>query len=332
MFTGADVGAWAMSLLPAFGLLVAHYLWVVRAHVAFEEASIEGARKGALRAQAWREGRWGSQRKATKQHAPFALPARGAPALAFLWQGLIAVGPMGRPRNLLLMLAVLAVGVFALAASPFRHAAEALGAIALVLVLMLPMFGPMAAQRSLRDTLDRIDIFKAMPVPGWQVALGQLLTPVVQVTAIQWLLLAVVGMASLATGKAPDIALAGTGLFALVLLTPPLTMLVLCVPFAGLLWFPAWAAAISSRGGGFEVAGQRIAYGFMFMLTLGVAMLPAGVVGGGLWLLGYALDWPAAGMVLGAIAATAVVCLEVALALKVLGKRIEAFDLSVESR
>jgi hypothetical protein len=332
MFTGGDAGAWVASLLPASGLLVANYLWVVRSHVAFEEASIEGARKNALRVQALREGRWGAERKATKQHAPFVLAPRGLPAIAFLWQGLIAAGAAGRPRNALVLLAGLAAVVFGFALTPLRPGVAGIAGAMGAFAFMMPLWGPLVAQRSLRDTLDRLDIFKAMPVPGWQVAFGQLLSSVVLITAVQWLLLAVAGMGALASGKAPDFAFAWPLVIALVLLSPPLTMLVLCVPFAGVLWFPAWASAISSRGGGFEVAGQRIAYGFMFMLALAVALLPGTLLGGGLWLLGYALDCPGLGLVAGALAAAAILVVEVVLALKQLGRRIEAFDLSVESR
>jgi hypothetical protein len=330
LFAGGH--GWAASLLPAFGLLAANYLWVVRSHVAFEEASIDRARQSALKVQAFREGRWRSLRKGTAQVAPFALSARGAPALAFLWQGLIAAGGAGRPRNALWLLLALAALVFGFALTPFRPAVAAIGGVGATFAMFMPLFGPMTAQRALRDTLDRLDVYKATPVPGWQVALGQLLAPVTLIVAVQWLMLAVAAMAWLATGMAGKSALPWTVLFAMVLLTPPLSMLVLCVPFAGLLWFPAWAAAISSRGGGFEVAGQRIAYGFLFMLTLGVALLPAALAGGGLWGLGFLLESPRTGLVVGALAATAVVVGEVALALRLLGRRIEAFDLSVESR
>jgi len=196
---------------------------------------------------------------------------------------------------------------------------------------VVPLFGPMVAQRSLRDTLDRLDIFKAMPLPGWQVAFGQLLTPVLLITAVQWLLLFAWAMASLATG--PIVGWQSwAGIAALVLLSPPLAMLVLCLPFAGVLWFPAWAGAISARGGGFEAAGQRVLFGVMFMLGLGIVLLPASLVGGGAWLLGTLFDLPVAGLLLGAFAATAVILGETALALRLLGRRIDRFDLSLESR
>jgi hypothetical protein len=332
MFTGGSP-AWGWSLLPAFALLGLHYLWVVRAHVAFEEASIDRARRSAERVQAVREGRSPFRTgAATKQRAPFALAPRGFAPVAFLWSGLIAAGPSGRPRNALIVVAVLAAITFGLAQTPWRIAVEMSGGVAMTFAAFMPLMGPMVAQRSLRDTLDRLDILKAMPLPGWQVALGQLLAPVALITAVQWLLLLVAGMAIVATNHVPSGSLSWAGTFALVLLSPPLAMLILCVPFAGLLWFPAWAGAISARGGGFEVAGQRLVYGFMFMLVLFCALLPAGLVGGGIWLLGGMAGFPLAGMLLGSVAATAVVAAETKLVLRGLGHRIERIDLSSEAR
>ena len=56
------------------------------------------------------------------------------------------------------------------------------------------------------------------------------------------------------------------------------------------------------------------------------------MVGGGVWLLGVVFDFPLAGMLLGSVAAAAVVVAETRLVLRGLGHRIERFDLSVESR
>jgi ABC-2 type transport system permease protein len=170
-----------------------------------------------------------------------------------------------------------------------------------------------------------------MPLPGWQVAFGQLLTPVVFTVAAQWLFLLAWGMASLAVGQLPVDAKSWVGVFGLVLLTPPVAMLVLCLPFAGVLWFPAWAGAISARGGGFEVAGQRVVFGIVFMVGLFVALLPAALIGGGVRLVGGLLGHPVAGLLFGALAATAVVVAETRLGLRSLGHRIERFDLSQES-
>jgi hypothetical protein len=332
LFAGGGRGWWA-SLLPATALLVAHYLWVVRSHVAFEEASIEQAARRAAQVRAMREGRLSLRLgAASARPAPFALAPRGAAPVAFLWKGLIAAGPAARPRNAAIAAVALAALLFALAQSPWREVVGAVGTMLFAFALMLPVFGPMIAQRQLRETLDTLDIYKAAPVRGAHVAFGQLLTPVVLITAAQWWLLALWMVAGLALGIAPWAhgAYPALGVLCVVLLTPPLAMLMLSLPFAGVLWFPAWAPAFSARGGGFEVVGQRMLFGFVFMLVIGFALLPAGAVVAGAWLAGGAVGWPLAGLLAGILLATAIVAGEAALALRLLGRRIDRFDLSLE--
>jgi ABC-2 type transport system permease protein len=332
VFAGGGAAWWA-SLLPAFALLAAHYLWVVRSHVAFEEASIDFARRRAVRAQAMREGRSPFRTgEATARLAPFALAPRGAVPVAFLWKGLIAAGPAGRPRNAAILLAIVAAILFGLARTPWDGLVQLVGGLALGFGVAMPLMGPLVAQRSLRETLDTLDIYKAAPMRGAQVAFGQLLAPVVLIAGTQWVLLLVAMLAGLAEGHAPwDFSAEGVAVvFGVLLLTPPLSMLMLCLPFAGVLWLPAWASAFSARGGGFEVAGQRMIFGVVFMLAVALALLPAGLVGGGAWLLGNLVDWPVAGLVLGDVLAAAIVAVEAAIALRLLGGRIDRFDLSLE--
>jgi hypothetical protein len=269
---------------------------------------------------------------ASAQPVPYALAPRGAAPAAFLWKGLIAAGPVARPRNAAIAAAVLAALMFALAQTPWRELVGDLGLMLFAFALMLPQFGPMVDQRGLRETLDTLDIYKAAPVRGAQVAFGQLLTPVVLMTATQWWLLALWLVSSLALGIAPWAygAYPALGVLGVVLLTPPLAMLMLCLPFAGVLWFPAWAPAFSARGGGFEVVGQRMVFGLVFMVVMGLALLPAGAVVVGAWLAGGYVGWPVSGMLAGMLVATAIVSGEAALALRLLGRRIDRFDLSLE--
>jgi hypothetical protein len=331
LFTGGAAG-WLRSLLPAFALLALHYLWVVRSHVAFEEAAIDRARKRAERVQAFREGRPAFRLSGnTAQVEPFALAPRGPAPVAFLWQGLIAAGPAGRARNVAILVAVLALVIFGLAQTPWAAAVDGFRYPFLLFAAMVPFAGTMAAQRSLRDTLDRLEILKAMPLPGWQLAIGQLLTPVLFVVALQWLFLLASAMATVATGHS---LLQPLPMFlALVVPSPALAMLVLCLPFGAMLLFPAWAGAISSRGGGFEVAGQRILFGLFFLLGLMAITLPAALIGGGLWLLfSFVFQWPGVALFVGSLAVTAVLAAELWLVLRSLGHRIDRFDVSIESR
>ena len=106
----------------------------------------------------------------------------------------------------------------------------------------------------------------------------------------------------------------------------------LCVPFAGMLLFPAWIVAPGSGGRGIEVMGQRLVFTLGYLLTVLLAAIPAALLGGigfllGNWIGGLAVAMPAA-----AIGAGAVFAFELACALRLLGRRIDRFDLSQELR
>ena len=330
------MGAWLRALWPALLLLTAHYLWVLRSHVSFEEASIDRARQRAERASAMREGKNVFQRAPSKpRQAPFRLAAHGFAPVAFLWKGLIGAGPFWRLRSWLIGCAVVLIGSHWLAADPARKPAlQVVGVIAAMICAWLFLLGPMLVQRGMRQGIENMDILKAGPLHGWQIALGELLTPTVIITFVQWLLLLAVLM-SLDAKPGPALmssANIGAGALGIALLAPLLCALMLCVPYAGMLVFPAWTLASSGRGGGFEVMGQRMIFMAGYVLALAIALLPAAVVGGLAFLL---LNWlgnlPSA-MVGAALLAAVVIALELAATIWWLGARIDDFDVSQELR
>ena len=328
--------AWLGSLWPALLLLVAHYLWVLRSHVSFEEASMDRARKRAERVSAMRDGKNAFQRAPTKPRlAPFRLAAHGFAPVAFLWKGLIGAGPFWRLRSWLIGCAVVLIGSHWLAADSARKPAlQVIGVIAGMICAWLFLLGPMLVQRGMRQGIEHLDILKAGPLHGWQIALGELLTPTVIISFVQWLLLLVVLM-SLDAKPGPALmssANIGAGALGTAVLVPLLCALMLCVPFAGMLVFPAWAMTSGNRGGGFEVMGQRMIFMGGYIVALAIALLPAAVVGGlGFLLLRWLGNLPSA-LLVAALLAALVIAVELFAAVWWLGQRIEGFDVSQELR
>jgi len=112
-----------------------------------------------------------------------------------------------------------------------------------------------------------------------------------------------------------------------------LCTLLMCIPFAWILWFPAWAAALGSRGGGFEAAGQRLMFGFVYLVVGAVSLLPALLLGGLVAWVCSVLGAPTALLlVIVAIVAAIVLVIELAAIVNVLGARIDRFDVSTELR
>ena len=110
-FLAPDVRSFAFAIPPALLLLVAHYIWVLRTEVAFEEASVVRAEKRAARLQAFQKGNTSvrdSKRKVRRD--PFLLGAAGRPEVAFLWKNLLAGASYLRPRTAIIAAVIIVVG------------------------------------------------------------------------------------------------------------------------------------------------------------------------------------------------------------------------------
>ncbi len=333
----ADGGtAFLYALLPALALLALHYVWAVRAQVSFEDAAIAHARHRAEKVAALRSGRLGRGLPNKPRSEPFKLSALGRPPVAFLWKGLLAMGPAYRLRTWLVACVVLTALCQWLAADPaLRGLLVVFGTAACSIGLWLVLLGPMMMQHGLRRTFERLDVLKAMPLRGWQIAQGELSTPAAVMCFAAWLLLLVGAQALVAKGGQGLLAPANIVFMAVgvALVAPTLCSLMLCVPFAGMLYFPAWIVAPGTAGGrGLEVMGQRMVFMLGYFVTVVLATLPAALLGGIGFLLVNWLAGPHAGMVVAALCASVVLAFELRLALRLLGRRIDGFDLSQELR
>ncbi len=335
----ADGEGFLRALVPAVLLLVAHYAWVVRSNVSFEEASIDLARRRAERIAAMREGKQRLRDAPTKpRSAPFRLAPQGYAPIAFLWKGLVAMGPFWRLRTWLIACAIVIAGGSWLAADPERKALLIIPLISAGMIGMwMFLIGPMIMQRGMRRTLEQIDILKASPLRGWQIALGELLTPMVVMTFAQWLLLLTVVVSVFGMGPTnpalttANIAMAAIGI---ALVSPPLFGLMLCVPFAGILYFPAWSAGSGTETGGrgFEVMGQRLIFSAGYLVALILALIPAALLGGLAYVIVKSMaDMPVAVLV-AALVASATLVAEMVGAVDWIGRYIDRFDLSQELR
>jgi len=334
-FLAADAAAFGWALGPALLLLVGHYLWVVRSDVAFEEASLALAQKRTERIAAIRSGHWrGPASRAKPRREPFALAARGPAPFAFFWKSLIAAGPLYYPRTWLTVAGVGVAGMLWLNRDPlYRPFVQVIGAISLGIGVYALLLGPMFFRRGLNLMLTRLDVVKTYPLRGWQIVLGEMLTPIALLTAFEWLLLIFValGVQTIFRKVAAVPFLPGAGAVGIGLLVPPLGGLMFAIPFAATLYFPAWMGTGAQRGGGIEAMGQRLIFFAGYVVVLIVALLPAAMVGAVPFVL---LQWlagslPAAVLAAGATA-SAVLVGEFAFVIWWLGHRYEQFDLSVE--
>ena len=329
----ADARGFMLALGPAALVYAVHYAWVLRAEVAFEEASIAKAEQRAARRNAarrdgtWRIGR--SERKA--QRAPFELAALGRPELAFLWKNLLSSAPYLRLRTAIVAAIVVLIVCSGLARADVEPLPALVGMLALVGAGYTLVFGPMIARQDLRADLPNADLLKTYPLRGWQIVLGEVLTPIAIVTALLWLFL----LAAALTFHPPRVSLWSTGVQAAAavgagVLLPFLCAIEVLVMNSAVLLFPAWVARGAERPSGIDVLGQRIFFVAGLFLTVAAALLPAAVAAALVFLVAW---WFLGGLlaaVLAVVAALVALIMEIALVVVWLGRRFERFDLSAE--
>lgn len=335
-FLANDLPAFALALGPAVAIFALHYFWIFRVEVSFEEASIAKAEKRAAKVAAIREGKGLAARPAAARPGPFRLAATGRPELAFLWKNLLGTHPFFRPRTFYLAAGILCVLCTWLAVQPgYRGMLVVVSTFALIAGGYTLFLGPQLARQDLRSDLPNADLLKTYPLRGWQLVLGELLTPVAILTALLWLALLTLAL-SLHTPRL-DAWLTAPLRFELVLclglIAPLVCALQLLVPNAATLLFPAWMQSMRNRTErGIEVVGQRIIFVAGQVLIVLLALLPAALLAA---LLIFALQWLiglAAAVLLATVAVAAILVGEIWLGLWWLGERFERFDLSGELR
>jgi ABC-2 type transport system permease protein len=338
-FLASDARSFLGALPPALAVITLHYLWVVRAAVRFEDATIDHAQKRATRAAAWRRGDRRMGGGQTKGRAgPFPLRSSGRPEFAFLWKNLLSTWPYFTPRVFAIAAFVITATCYWLNSQPYwRPLLPGIGFVTLMFAGYTLIVGPQFARQDIRTDLPNTDILKTYPLAGWQIVFGELLAPAAILTGVLWLALLIIALTFHPSGTRVawltlDIRIAGA--LTLATLTPLVVALQLLVPNAAALLFPGWFQASRGRGGGPEVVGQRMIFFFAQMFAMLLALLPAAVLAAALILIFVQLlgVWPAAAILLSAVPVLLVLVGEVWCGLWWLGQRFEKLDLSSELR
>jgi hypothetical protein len=326
-----DWPAFLTALVPALLILLLHYFWVIRSDVAFEEASLEASAKHAEKIAAIRSGNWRAANKKLKQkRPPFQLHPSGPAFMALFWKNLINAGNGFTARTWIIVTVTVAIFSFSLHGSQSNWV-YILGFGALMFGAWTLLLGPQLVRQDFRHDLPQMDMLKVFPLPGWQMALGEILAPVVILTALQWLLI-IVAVACLgpeAKGKFSPLLVFILGAGA-ALIAPMFNLISLLIPNAAVLLFPAWFQTGKEAPHGIEATGQRMIFAIGQLLALALALLPAALVfAGTFYVLNY-LGPETIAVSIATIAAAVVLTVEAALGVRLLGWLFERYDLSGE--
>jgi hypothetical protein len=157
-----------------------------------------------------------------------------------------------------------------------------LGVPALVMTVLLSPLVPF----DFRGDIDRMAFLKTLPLRPWWIALGQVLTPVLLATVLQWVLLVAIGLLAgwrhyELTGVVLDAdtfrhhgAIAWAACF---FYAPPINFLVFGLENVVFLLFPTRVMAASP--GDFQAMGRNIVYTLFKMFTLGMVAFAATLTG-----------------------------------------------------
>ncbi len=321
-----SVSQWLAALWPALVLMVLHYVWVVRADTAFEEAAVETSLRRAKALSECRAGSTGRSRLPRTTAPLFRLAPVGWPAGAILWKNLVAVTRTRRVRNAGLTLALAAAVVGALSFQPGGTLSAIAGWLTLFWAGLTILTGSQYVRNDLRGDLLKLDLLRSYPLRGWSVVIAEAGASTLMLTAVQLSLLGLAYLAFLGNETmVPDLEERTLLLLAAIVFLPGINLLGMLIQNGAALLYPDWVRLGSGRPGGVEALGQNLLMTIAFVALLAVALVvPAAISSGGFLLLRPALDgWaalPATALALGAMA------FEAALMVEWLGRIFERTD------
>lgn len=279
---------WLGAMGPALILLLLHYVWVIRADSAFEEAAAEVSMKRARALAERQAGRGMDRRNPRKLTAPlFRLAPVGWPAGAILWKNLVAVTRTRRVRNAALALVGLGLVVAILSFDPEGTWAEIAGWLAVSWAGITVVTGPQYVRNDLRSDLLKLDLLRSYPLRGWSVVIAEAAASTLMLTAIQFGLLGIAYLAFLGNqSMVPDLEERTLLLLVAVLFLPAINLLGMLIQNGAALLYPAWVRLGSGRPGGVEALGQNLLMMIAFVALLALTLvLPASISGGAFLLL-----------------------------------------------
>ncbi len=329
-YLASSLATFLTAVWPVLILLALHFLWVLRSDVAFEEASLEQARRRAERIATLRR-EPGQMRLGKARPAPFMLHPTGLPAVAFLWKNLISAGSLFTARVWMVLAFMFAVPAVILGANTQRGETSVLVCTLLMIAFIWSiLLGPQLLRQDFRHDIRSVELLKMYPLPGWQVVLGELLAPTAILSAIQWTILMLLvilfsrvpGGPEVTWGERFAVGLAAT------FLCPAVNFLSLLIPNAGVLLFPAWLQSGAGSPHGIEATGQRLIFLLGQLFVFALALVPALAVGAGVYLLlSFWMSWLVV-VPLSGLAGTFLLAIEIALGVLLLGRLFDRLDAS----
>jgi hypothetical protein len=164
------------------------------------------------------------------------------------------------PRSLLVSLLLTAMLIYPTLGGGAPEGPDTSSFMPLVFVFMLALFIPQLLPFDFRADIDRMDILKTLPLPAWRLVVGQLLVPVLLVSALQGLLIVILAAAG---GRSDPLLLLGGAAFLL-----PMNFLLFGIDNLLFLLFPT--RHIQAGPGDLQALGRQMVVWLVKLVVLGL--------------------------------------------------------------
>jgi hypothetical protein len=269
--TASTAEGWADAIGPALVLLLLHYVWVLRAETAFEEAAAEWSLARARRGP--ESGRPRRRSGVTPTLLPLA--PSGGPATALIWKNLAAVFRRRRVRIVLVSYVAVGTAIGIASVAGAHGLARGAGALALTWAGFALVLGPQWVRNDLRRDLRQLELLRTFPLRGRTVIAAEAAASTVSLTLIQLGLLGAAWLALLGEHEG-DTTLTERSLLlaAAILVLPLVNYTALLLQNGAALLYPAWMSSIGDGRGGLEALGQNLLATAAFALLLALLLAP----------------------------------------------------------
>jgi hypothetical protein len=147
----------------------------------------------------------------------------------------------------------------------------------MMLFVMATLFTP-RVPFDFRGDVDRIALLKTLPIAPWRVALGQVLAPVVTVTAVQWLVLLTLYCWGVGGPPHPRLPRPATVFVACGLFAAPVNALLFALENLLFLLFPT--RVLVNNPADFQATGRTVLFALAKFAVLGGVIVIAALMGG----------------------------------------------------
>jgi ABC-2 type transport system permease protein len=279
-----SVRDWAPKMGIVLILVAAHYVWVLRTELAFEDAAVEASAARAKRIEALKARRAGHVKPVRAGNRTWIpLAATGHPAMAIVWKNMLALSrTSGTSVAMVTFTVSIAVIAMVISAGGRTGFGAVIGFFALAMTAFSMLIGSRFVRIDLRQDLIHLRLLRTYPIDGSALVAAEVAGSTLVLTAIQMGLLI---FAHLMLLSSPEIEL-DTSFRWLILAGAPLILLVfnavnVTIQNGAALLFPAWVKLGTAKSGGVEVLGQSILTMVASIVVLGLALIPPLLGAGG---------------------------------------------------